>query len=277
MNPEQRRHWMRVVLSHPQLTAAQKTVLIALETYADYRDGTDAYPGEENLARLCGITPRAVRLALARGRELGLIERTLEANHRAGRADVYRLLPTTAIVGLSAPAAEDVITGTAVPVDEPITGMRVPVKSVITGTAVHDHRNGDDTFTGTAVPPTLPAPSNHQPPGVLRQSGTSPALAVAAAHTPIASRFCDKHPHGYRGKCGDCANARTAFNAAQAAAAEQDVALELANEFERRRRKQLIENCPRRCDQYGRIEVIDDDGTERLAPCDHQLRMVADG
>lgn len=274
MNPDQRRHWVRVVLSHTQLTAAQKTVLIALETYADYRDGTDAYPGEENLARLCGITPRAVRLALARGRELGLIERTLEANHRAGRADVYRLLPTTAIVGLSAPSG-DAITGTAVPVDEPITGMRVPVKSVITGTAVQDHRNSDDTFTGTAVPPTLPAPSNHQPPGVLPNRGTSPALAVAA-HTAIASRFCDKHPYGYRGKCGDCGNARTAFNAAQAAAAEQDVALELANDFARRRKLQLINECPLRCaENSGMVEIVDEDGTERLKRCDHGLPRVA--
>lgn len=290
MNADQRRHWVRVVLSHTQLTAAQKTVLIALETYADYRDGTHAFPGEENLATLCGLTPRAVRLALARGRELGLIERTAPANHRAGRADVYRLLPTTAIVGLTPPVAE-AITGTAVPVDEPITGMVVPVNSsitgtavpvdqVITGTAVQDHRNGHDTFTGTAVPPTLHAPSNHHSSVVLRQVGTSPEPLAPLAHTSERpSRFCDNHPIGTRDKCGDCANAYSHQKAWDAAAAEADVALAVANDFERRRQRQIIDNCPLGCDEYGRLEVVNAAGDDAMIRCDHGLGlgMAADG
>lgn len=288
MNPDQRRQWMRVVLGHAQLTAAQKTVLIALETYADYRDGTDAFPGEENLATLCDLTPRAVRQALACGRELGLIERTTPANHRAGRADVYRLVPIAASVGLAAPAG-DAITGTAVPVIEPITGTAVPVNNsitgttvpvneVFTGTAVHDYRNGHDSFTGTAVPPTLPAPSNHHSPGGLPNRGTSPGVPLTAAHTSERpSRFCDNHPIGTRGKCGDCANAYSHQKAWDAEAAAIDVALATATDFERQRHQQAIAGCPHGCAKnFGWIEVVGPGGQEQLKRCTHGgLRLVA--
>lgn len=293
MNPDQRRQWMRVVLGHAQLTAAQKTVLIALETYADYRDGTDAYPGEENLAKLCGLKPRAVRYALDQGRQLGLIERTAPANHRAGRADVYRLVPTAEtvaaddrITGTAMPVVEGVtgttmpvnkpITGTAMPVDSPITGTTVPVNKVITGTAVHDHRHGHNSFTGTAMPPTLPTPSKHHSPGGLRNGGTSPAARLAIAHTPDRpSRFCDAHPIGTRDKCPDCANAREHQKAWDAEAAAIDVALAAATDFERRRRQQIIDACPRRCaENHGRVKIVID-GVETLAPCDHGLPKVA--
>lgn len=262
MTPEQRRHWVRVVLSFDPalLTAAQKNVLLALETFADYRNGTNARPGETNLAALCALTPRAVRTALARGRELGLIEQTGLANSRMGLAAVYRLLPNNAVVGFVGPV-DHPTTGTAVPVNEPTTGTTVPVNNSTTGTAVHHDRNGHDTTTGTAVPPTLPSPPNHPPNGVLRNPGTSPERAAAITHTEIVpSRFCDDHPLGFRGRCPDCANARTAFDAWQAAAAERDVALAAAEDLERRRRRKLIDNCLE-CDDFGR----DDD----LQPCPH--------
>ena len=247
MTPERRRLWVRAVLGCLDITAAQKTVLIALETFADYRDGTNAHPGEGNLAQICGLTTRAVRTALAKAQDLGFIERTGAPNSRVGRAAVYRL------------TAPDATTGTAVPVNNFTTGTAVPVNNSTTGTAVHHDRNGHDTTTGTAVPPTLQPPSNHH--GVSPQSGTSPRDDHDGTHTDEPpSRFCDRHPHGTRDDCGGCGNARTAFAAWKAAhnAAAADGAR--AAELERRRRRQLIENCPH-CDDFGR--------TDDLEKCQH--------
>ncbi len=252
MNPEQRRQWMRLVLSYDRsvLTGAQKTVLVALEMYADYRDGTNAYPGEENLAADTGLTTRAVRDAMKRARDIGLIVRTALENPKAGKAAVYRL---------SMPAT----TGTSIPVDNSTTGPAIPVETVTTGTATHHHRNSHVATTGTVVPPTLPAPSNHQL-GVS-DWGTSPEQLLADTHTDRPpSRFCDDHPRGYRGSCGACGNARTAFNAWQADRTAQDVAIAAAEDRERRTRRQLIEACHAAggpCDDFGRLDD--------LTPCDH--------
>ncbi|CAN5144927.1 hypothetical protein BH11ACT6_BH11ACT6_34660 [soil metagenome] len=158
MTPDQRRLWIRRVLGCPDLTAAQKTVLIALETYADYYDGTNAHPGEINLAEMCGLKVRAVNGALARGQELGLIQQTSPANSRTGRAAVYRLLPPLAAVPTAAAT-----TGTAMPVDNVTTGTAMPVNEPTTGTATHHDRHRHDTTTGTAMPPTLQAPSKYLP------------------------------------------------------------------------------------------------------------------
>lgn len=122
--PERRRQWIRRVLGCADLSAAQRNVLLALETFADYLDGSNAHPGETNLAEICGLTTRAVRTALSRGCELGLIKKTANENPRASRAAVYRLV-----------LSGEPITGTAVPVKEPITGTAVPVNNSITGTA----------------------------------------------------------------------------------------------------------------------------------------------
>lgn len=91
MTPEQRRDWRDYVLGAKALTLAQRIVLLALETFADYADGTNARPGIEGLMRKCGLTERAVETALKRGRELGLIQRT--ANGFKRHAAVYRLVP----------------------------------------------------------------------------------------------------------------------------------------------------------------------------------------
>lgn len=245
VTPERRRLWVRTVLGCPELSAAQKTVLIALETFADYRDGTNAHPGDANLAEICGLTTRAVQPAIAKARQLGFIERTGEPNSRAGRAAVYRLtLPAT--TGTAVPV-DNSTTGTTVPVETVTTGTAVPVDNSTTGTAVHDDRNGHDTTTGTAVPTTLQAPSKH--PGVSPNPGTSPAAHVAA-HTPKPSQFCEKHPIGTPKSCPDCGNARTHLKAWTAAQAERDVAIAAAEDFTRRRRRQLINDCPH-CDQDG--------------------------
>jgi hypothetical protein len=139
----------------------------------------------------------------------------------------------------------------------------------------------NNSTTGTAVQflpertflPPEPYTNNL---GVLRNWGTSPE-PVPDAHTiDPPSRFCDKHPMGYRGKCGDCGNARTAFNAWQSAQAQRDVAIQLAEDDREQRRRQAIADC-RDCDGRGLIEV--DDNSQ--AWCTHQgrppLRAVGNG
>lgn len=256
MNPEQRRQWMRLVLSYDRsvLTGAQKTVLVALEMYADYRDGTNAYPGEENLAADTGLTTRAVREAMKRARDIGLIVRTALENPKAGKAAVYRL---------SMPAT----TGMTVPVDNSTTGPTVPVETATTGTATHHHRNSHVATTGTVVPPTLPSPSNHHL--LVSDWGTSPEQLLADTHTDRPpSRFCDLHPQGTRQPCGQCANARTAFSAWQADRAATDVAIAAAEDRDRRDRRQRIAACGE-CDLQGRVDVYDDRGNHAVAQCEH--------
>lgn len=249
MTPERRRTWIRAVLSHQGLTAAQRTVLVALETYADYNTGRNARPGETNLAQLCGgLTTRAVNTALSRGRALGLIEQTAPANSRAARAAVYRIIPVAAITGTTVPVIE-LTTGTAVPVIESTTGTTVPVNNSTTGTYASPRPER----------PFLPPETYTKTTRVLPNPGTSPDDALAT-HTNRPSRFCNQHPNGTPRKCGDCANARTAFKAWQATAAEHDVALASTDDLERRRRRKLIDDC-QLCDDYGRLDD--------LTPCTH--------
>ncbi|MDM1889032.1 hypothetical protein PP292_24445 [Mycobacteroides abscessus] len=239
--PERRRQWIRRVLGCTDLSAAQRNVLLALETFADYLDGSNAHPGETNLAEICGLTTRAVRTALSRGCELGLIKKTANENPRASRAAVYRLVLSGAT------------TGTAVPVNNSITGTAVPVYN-------SHHRNGHDTITGTAVPPTKSCTNNSR---VLRNSGTSPAPRITEdTHPEPPSRFCDEHPMGTRGNCGNCANARTAFNAWQAHQAVRDV--EIAQADTRRRHEQRV-NCP-----WCHGTNLRDIGDDLVEKCDHQ-------
>lgn len=262
MTPETRRHWTRFILGCQDLTAAAKTVLIALETFADYRDGTNAHPGEALLAQICGLQTRAVRYALERGRELGLIEQTAAANSRAGRAAVYRLLPAP---------AERATTGTAVPVIEPTTGTAVPVNKSTTGTPTtprpapprHHDRHG-----GAAHPP-----STSQVPTQVRDWGTSPGEPITA-HTPRPpSRFCEMHPQGTRGNCGGCANARTAFEAWQADEAARDVAIATADDLTRRRRRRLAEQCP---DCAGTNMRVHPDDVDLAIRCEHESVRMAE-
>ena len=93
MNREQRRQWRQYVLGCPDLTPAQRVVLLALETFAVYPAGTNARPGVDALAQMCGFGRRVVLSALDAGRRLKLIEPTARANPVRGWVAVYRLLP----------------------------------------------------------------------------------------------------------------------------------------------------------------------------------------
>ncbi|MCC9182588.1 helix-turn-helix domain-containing protein [Mycolicibacterium mageritense] len=246
MGPELRRRWVRRVLASDDLTPTQKTVLVALETYADVHDGTNAYPGETNLAEDCGdITTRAVRAALARGRDLGLIERTAVENPRAGLAAVYRLVFDEPETAATEPET-DPITGTGVPVNNSTTGTAVPVNNRTTGTAVPVN----NSITGTATspspePPFLP-PSPTPTPG-LRNWGTSPEPRIAEPHTPAPSRFCAQHPQGGRPRCPNCLAAQVNFDAWQA------------------QRREIRESCPW-CHGTSTRERLDGE----IEKCDHQ-------
>jgi hypothetical protein len=81
-------------MGEPDLTLAHKLVLLALETFADYPSGTNAYPGVTRLAETCRLRARAVEAALHQGRGLGLIEQTSRANPKRGLAASYRLVST---------------------------------------------------------------------------------------------------------------------------------------------------------------------------------------
>lgn len=95
MKRQERRDWCREVLA-TEMTPAQRLVLLALETFADYADGTNARPGVARLAEMCRLQTRVVEAALHEGRRLGLIEQTGRANPKRGLAACYRLVSTRA-------------------------------------------------------------------------------------------------------------------------------------------------------------------------------------
>lgn len=251
MGPELLRQWVRRVLGHEDLTATQKTVLVALQTFANYDDGSNAHPGEILLSETCGITTRAVRAAIRRGRDLGLIEQTAEENPRAGRAAVYRIVLIESTTGTTVPVNNST-TGTAVPVNNPTTGTAVPVNNSTTGTAT----------SPSPEQPFLPPRQSPNLLGGLRNGGTSPAPRELT-HTPQApSRYCDLHPHGTCTSCWRCRDAGKAYRAWQAEQAAIDIAVETANA---ERRRALRMNCPW-CHGTN-VRDIDDDTAEK---CDHQ-------
>jgi hypothetical protein len=93
MNREQRRQWRRYMFGCTDLTLAERFVLLALETFADFPDGANARPGVTALAEMCGLKTRVVEAALHHGRRLKLIDRTARANPKLALAATYQLLP----------------------------------------------------------------------------------------------------------------------------------------------------------------------------------------
>lgn len=242
---DNRRQWTRLVLRMPckELSSAHKTVLLALEGYADYRDGTGAHPGEQNLSEAAGVDVRTVRRALAAGRSLGLIQQTAAANPKAGKAAEYSItLPAAGAgsIGLTSPV-DNSTAGHTSPVNNPTAGHTSPVET--------GHHRTEMSFQPDA--PVLPPKpyTNTQ----LRNSGTSPAPRIAETHTdPAPSRFCSHHPQGNRPNCPGCANAQTAYDAWQS----------------RRRERRL--GCPW-CHGTSTRERFDGE----VETCDHETPPVA--
>ena len=170
--------WRRCVIGMPDLTPVRKLVLLALETFADYRDGSNAHPGIEALAAMCNLTARAVRDALNSGRDLGLIERTELANRRRGKSDVYRLLST----------------GTVIPPEVRSTGTAVPPESSVWG-----NRHVDSGGTATSIlgeppfPPPTQAPTQ-APRGESPEPGTAPAAAAPDSNAPSPNPSANGEP-----------------------------------------------------------------------------------
>jgi hypothetical protein len=138
-------------LPKADLSPDQKLVHLALETFADYRDGTNAHPGIEALAEMCNLDPRTVRDALGLGRYLGLTDRTELANRRRGKSDVYRMLSTGTVVPPDAGS-----TGTVVPPEVASTGTVVPPVAPVWGNGCVD---SGGTATSILGEPPFPPPT----------------------------------------------------------------------------------------------------------------------
>lgn len=103
MTPEERRDWRCAVFGDAELTPAHKLVLLALETFADYGDGTDARPGVARLAEMCGLKTRVVEAALQLGVKRKFIAQTDRANPKRRLAACYRLVSTRTSMRVDAP------------------------------------------------------------------------------------------------------------------------------------------------------------------------------
>lgn len=177
MNPEQRRAWRRSVFAYANadLRPAQKIVLLALETFADYPAGTNARPGINNLAAMCALDERTARYALKAGEQLRLIERTGRANPKRGLAAVYRLLP------------QPVSTGPLDPVDEVSTGSADPLEPTFNRIGRVFLPDQIDVSTGPLDPPTNPYQLNNHQESALSNSGTSLGPNRSGDHTSDAA------------------------------------------------------------------------------------------
>lgn len=227
MNAAQRRDWREYVYGCPDLTTAQRLVLLALAEFADWPDGTNAYPGSERLAEICGLKLSAVEKALARGRELKLIQQTQPAKPKRGWAAVYRLLPTPAI------------TRTAVRVMDgycPYETELLPVRP--------------DAITRTAVRPTKPLTPSHNTGGRAREDAQRAAAPQAVKDDDPNNPRCPKHRQttGWvEEDCPDCAKRRARIKAVEAKEAE-------AKRLAGKARRQAIDECGL-CDPQGMLEL----------------------
>lgn len=82
--------WVSVV-RRARLGSTAHSVAMTVATYAN-PDGTKVYPGVARLAYQCQCSYAAVRRALARLRQAGLLEVVKRGSRRAGRSDEYRLI-----------------------------------------------------------------------------------------------------------------------------------------------------------------------------------------
>jgi hypothetical protein len=216
VTPDQRRAWRRRVFgfANVELRPAQKVVLLALETFADYPAGTNARPGINNLAVMCAVDERTVRFALKAGVRLGIIELTARANPKRGLAAVYRLVP------------QPVSSGSM----DPLEGQFNRIRSQFQPDQI-------DVSTGSVDPPTNPYQLNNHQEHALREPGTSPGqpgrstdeTIESAAHQQTAN---GKPPEWIRGPFGprcrahghvpappvDCTRCRDAATAAEESA-----------------------------------------------------------
>lgn len=257
MNRQQRIAWRDYVLDCQDLTVAQRIVLSRLATFADYPAGTNAHPGVELLVRLSGLKDCAVRNALTRGVELGLIEQTRPANPKRSWAAVYRLLPLT------------VSTGMGVPVETDSTGIPVPVESDV-ATAPSDFQPAPPDFQ-----PAAPRRFNRQPRAAHQV--TTPSHQYQATNTE--SRARERAPRTHDASDGfidaELVGAPRDDDASEANSAPSGFEEFFDSQRERMSKVKsttcavtITRDCLL-CDDNGFRDVPDLDAVER---CDHQPR-----
>jgi hypothetical protein len=95
--PMGRFDWERLIVGLP-LPGSVKRAAYALATFADMRGG-GVRPGDELLARACGVKERQVQRAKATLIEQGLIEVVSRGGSRMHYATVYRLTAPTDLLG----------------------------------------------------------------------------------------------------------------------------------------------------------------------------------
>jgi hypothetical protein len=214
MDAAQRRQWRKYVLGCTELTEAQRLVLLALSEFADWPEGTNAFPGVKVLAEMCGFQDRVVKTALSNGRRLNLIKETQRANPKRGWASVYKLLP--------APVSR-------------CTTVHLETDFKVHETDFKVHENGfqgarDDVSRCTTVPPTKPFNTKPLNTGSKNTGGARASAAHELAPNPTLiadeenpSPFCRAHqPLGPQGeKCPACGDARRSLAIVQAAKDER--------------------------------------------------------
>ena len=213
-------------------------VLVALQTFADYRDGTGAHPGVETLAVLCAVDERTARRALEAGSRLGLIEMTARANPKAHKAAVWRLIST----------------GHQCPPETASSGHASPVETQFNRTNQPFLPDKNRVSTGHPRPPTFPTFPKHQG-SDLKSEQDEPLTVDHENHPPPQQQAngkrprCPRHAHieddDAVPRCLDCRDARLAQEAEKSARDDQQSA-------EKTRIRRLIDHCDD-CDQYGRL------------------------
>lgn len=122
-----------------------------------------------------------------------------------------------------------------------------------------DIQRDSRAHAGARLDPTRPDPTR---PDLETHQSVYPTVSSAPPHTDQPpSKFCDNHPDGTRDRCGDCANARRAFEAWEAAQTEHDREAAERADADRSAIRAAIDNCGN-CDDFGRLDD--------LSPCpDH--------
>ena len=235
MTPAQRREWRLAVLGHRDLSPRHRLVLLALHETADYADGTNAWPGNDKLAAMCGVDRATATRGLTAGVALRLIERT--ANARRGRNAVYRLLPVPD--GGAAVHAIEADGGAAMHPIEADGGAamhQLVAQHCATSKASPDPERGARRSATSPARPTTGQHNLPQPPAASERTGDQQHAAG-----PFGPR-CTKHrndadPPG----CWDCK--RAADRGAVALAADNAAV------------RKAIDDC-HHCDDYGRLDDL---------------------
>jgi hypothetical protein len=198
------------VFGHPDLTPAQKLILLALETYADYPEGTNARPGVVRLAETCGLGVRVVEGALTRGRQLELIDQTGRANPKRGLAACYRLVSTRTSVQV-----ESSSTRTDLQVESEFQPARIafqPARSEVSTRTLVQPTNPltpiQNTEEGAHARPT-PSTSGPDQSSDLALTSSRQSLNGNGNDLPTPPPiYCTLHPQGTATSCPPCGDAR---------------------------------------------------------------------